>query len=205
MPPDVRKRLCPSGHCGISYWTTPLGLALWKTSTLRHFPISSTGVSTEPVRKAAGAFLASLTEEQRAKTTFPVDDPEWRKWMNQHFYVRQGMSFKEMTERQREAAFGLLRASLSAKGLKLSRDIMRLNQTLGELNNDNFEEYGEWLYWVTVMGTSSDKEQWGWQLDGHHLIINYFVIGDQVVMTPTFTGSEPVVARSGKYKASRAR
>ncbi len=166
------------------------------------FPISSTGVSTEPVRKAAGAFLASLTEEQRAKTTFHVDDPEWRKWMNQHFYVRQGVSFKEMTERQREEAFGLLRASLSAKGLKLSRDIMRLNHTLGELNNDNFEEYGEWLYWVTVMGTPSDKEPWGWQLDGHHLIINYFVIGDQVVMTPTFTGSEPVVARSGKYKGT---
>jgi hypothetical protein len=164
------------------------------------FSIRSTGVSTEPVRKAAGAFLASLTEGQRAKTIFQVDDSEWRKWMNQHFYVRQGVSFKEMTEPQREAAFGLLRASLSAKGLQLSRDIMRLNTTLGELNNDNFEEYGEGFYWITVMGTPSDKEPWGWQLDGHHLIINYFVLGDQVVMTPTFTGSEPVVARSGKYK-----
>ena len=166
------------------------------------FPIRSTGVSTEPVRKAAGAFLASLTEEQRARTTFSVDDPEWRKWMNQHFYVRQGVGFMEMTEAQREAAFGLLRASLSAKGLKLSHDIMRLNYTLGELNNDNFEEYGEGRYWVTVMGAPSDKEPWGWQLDGHHLIINYFVLGDQVVMTPTFTGSEPVVARSGKYKGT---
>ena len=166
------------------------------------FPIRSTGVSTEPVRKAAGAFLTSLTEEQRAKTTFSMDDSEWRKWMNQHFYVRQGVSFMEMTERQRDAAFGLLRASLSAKGLKLSHDIMRLNYTLGELNNDNFEEYGEGRYWITVMGAPSDKEPWGWQLDGHHLIINYFVIGDQVVMTPTFTGSEPVVARSGKYKGT---
>ena len=163
------------------------------------FSVHSTGISTKPVRQAAGAFLASLTEEQRTRTTFPIDDPEWRKWMNQHFYVRQGVSFKEMTEQQREAAFGLLRASLSAKGLQLSRDIMRLNHTLGEMNNDNFEEYGEWLYWITVMGTPSDKEPWGWQLDGHHLIINYFVLGDQVVMTPTFTGSEPVVAHSGKY------
>ena len=166
------------------------------------FSIRSTGVSTEPVRKAAAAFLSSLTEEQRGKTTFPLDDPEWRKWMNQHFYVRQGVSFKEMNEQQREAAFGLLRDSLSAKGLQLSRDIMRLNTTLGELNNDNFEEYGEGFYWITVMGTPSEKEPWGWQLDGHHLIINYFVLGDQVIMTPTFTGSEPVVARSGKYKGT---
>jgi hypothetical protein len=164
------------------------------------FPVRSSGVSTEPVRKAADAFLAALTQEQRAKTMFPVDDSEWRKWMNQHFYVRQGVSFKEMTEAQREAAFGLLRAALSAKGLKLTRDIMKLNHTLGELNNNNFEEYGEWLYWITVMGKPSAKEPWGFQFDGHHAIINYFVLGDQVVMTPTFTGSEPVTAASGKFK-----
>jgi hypothetical protein len=64
------------------------------------------------------------------------------------------------------------------------------------------EEYGEWLYWITVMGKPSDKEPWGWQLDGHHLNINYFVLGDQVVMTPTFMGSEPVIANSGKYQGT---
>lgn len=166
------------------------------------FKIQSTGVSTEPVRKAADALLASLTPDQRKAAKFPVDDPEWRKWMNQHFYVRQGVSFKEMNEAQREKTFDLLRASLSAKGLKLSQDIMHLNHTLGELNNNNFEEYGEWLYWITIMGDPSSKEPWGWQLDGHHLIINYFVLGDQVVMTPFFTGSEPVIAHSGKYKGT---
>jgi hypothetical protein len=68
------------------------------------FPLRSTGVSTEPVRLAAVRWLGLLTPEQRAKSTFPVDDPEWRKWMNQHFYVRQGVSFKDMTGPQREAA-----------------------------------------------------------------------------------------------------
>lgn len=166
------------------------------------FGIHSTGVSTEPVRKAAESFLAALTLEQRTKTMFGVDDPEWRKWMNQHFYVRQGVSFKDMSDAQREAAFGLMRASLSAKGLKLTRDIMRLNYTLGELNGNDFEQYGEWLYNITVMGTPSGKEPWGWQLDGHHAIVNYFVLSDQVVMTPFFAGSEPVTATSGKYKGT---
>ena len=165
------------------------------------FTIRSTGVSTEPVRKAAETFLSALTTEQRAKTMFPVDDPEWRKWMNQHFYVRQGVSFKEMTDVQREAAFGLMRASLSAKGMKLTRDIMHLNETLAELTND-FEFLGEWMYNITVMGKPSAKDPWGWQLDGHHAIINYFVLGDQVVMTPYFAGSEPVIATSGKYKGT---
>jgi hypothetical protein len=107
-----------------------------------------------------------------------------------------------MTEGQRSAAFGLLRAGLSAKGLKQTRDIMRLNETLAELNDNNFDEYGEWQYYVTVMGTPSASEPWGWQFDGHHAIINYFVLGDQVVMTPFFAGSEPVHARSGKYRGT---
>jgi hypothetical protein len=163
------------------------------------FGIRSTGVSTEPVRAAADAFLASLTPAQRGASTFPVESDEWRRWMNQSFYVRRGVSFLEMTEGQRDAAFGLLSTGLSARGLTLTRDIMRLNHTLGELTDNNFEEYGEWLYHLTVMGVPSPSEPWGWQIDGHHLIINYFVLGDQVVMTPTFTGSEPATAVSGKY------
>lgn len=103
------------------------------------FSIRSTGVTTEPARLAANSFLESLTDEQRGRTEYTIDDPEWRKWMNQHFYIRQGVSFREMIESQREATFALMRASLSAKGLKLTRDIMRLNYTLGELNDNNFE------------------------------------------------------------------
>jgi Protein of unknown function (DUF3500) len=163
------------------------------------FGIHSTGVLTSPVRIAAEGYLASLSPAQRDRTLFAVDDPEWRKWMNQHFYVRQGVSFKEMTEAQRKAAFGLLEAALSARAMKLTRDIMRLNETLAELTDDH-EFLGEWLYNITVMGKPSATEPWGFQLDGHHAIVNYFVLGDQVVMTPFFVGSEPVIATSGKYK-----
>lgn len=175
------------------------GITANGTVERRLFPLQSTGVTTEPVRQAAVAFLAALTPEQRARTTFPVDDSEWRKWMNVHRWPRQGVSFLEMSEAQRAAAFGLMRASLSAKGLKLSQDIMKLNHTLAELKND-FVELGEWLYHITLMGQPSADQPWGWQIDGHHLVINYFVLRDQVVMSPVFLGSEPVIARSGKYK-----
>jgi hypothetical protein len=163
------------------------------------FEIRSTGVTTAPVVEAAEGFLASLEPGQRRRTLFDDDDIEWRKWANQHIYYREGIGFEEMTEAQRNAAFSMLGASLSAKGLELTRDIMRLNETLGELNDDNFVEYGEWKYWISIMGEPSATEPWGWQLDGHHLNLNYFVLGDQVVMTPAFWGSEPAVATSGKY------
>ena len=163
------------------------------------FQVSPTGVSTEPVRMAAERFIATLSSVQLIRTMFPVDDPQWRKWMNQHFYVRQGVSFQEMTEAQREAAFGLLSVSLSAPGLELTRNIMRLNETLAELSGDHVF-LGDGLYYVTILGRPSATEPWGWQLSGHHCIVNYFVLGDQVVMTPHFFGSEPVRATSGKYK-----
>ena len=54
-----------------------------------------------------------------------------------------------------------------------------------------------------MFGTPSADEPWGWQIDGHHLIVNCFVLGDQVVMTPMFMGSEPVAAQSGKYAGTR--
>jgi hypothetical protein len=163
------------------------------------YEIKPTGVSTESVRNAAEKFIASLTPVQLARTMFPVNDVQWRKWMNQHFYARLGTSLAEMTEPQREAAFALMKASLSTRGFELTRNIMRLNETLAELADDH-EFMGEWLYYITLYGKPSATEPWGWQLDGHHAIINFFVLGDQVVMTPLFIGSEPVRATSGKYK-----
>jgi hypothetical protein len=163
------------------------------------FEIKPSGVPTERVRNAAENFIASLTPFQLARTMYPVDDEEWRKWMNQHFYARQGVCFAEMTDNQREAAFNLLRASLSPKGFELTRNIMRLNETLAEMADDH-DFLGEWLYHIQIYGKPSATEPWGWKFEGHHGIINYFVLGDQVVMTPLFVGSEPTTATSGKYR-----
>ncbi len=165
------------------------------------FEIRPTGASTEAVRNAAENFVATLSPVQLARTMYPVDDIEWRKWMNQHFYARQGVCFAEMTDAQREAAFNLVRASLSPKGFELTRNIMRLNETLAELSGDH-DFLGEWLYYIQVFGKPSAAEPWGWKLEGHHAIVNYFVLGDQVVMTPLFVGSEPARAPSGKYKGT---
>ena len=164
------------------------------------FPVRASGVSTAGIQQAAREFLEGLTEAQRIATVFDVGNEEWRKWSNvdNGIYVRQGVSIKAITGVQREAAFHLLRVSLSTRGLEQSRAIMRTDHSLGELNADP-DNYGEDLYFFTIMGEPSADEPWGWQLDGHHLIINFFVLGDQVVMTPVFMGAEPVITTSGKY------
>jgi hypothetical protein len=75
---------------------------------------------------------------------------------------------------------------------------MKTDHTLREINND-INRYDEQLYFFTMLGQPSATEPWGWQLDGHHLVVNYFVLRDQVVMTPLFVGGEPVVTTTGKY------
>lgn len=162
------------------------------------FPIRSSGVSTAPVVYSAQAFIDTLTPQQRDKALFPVDDSEWRRWANMHISTRQGVGFLDFDQAQEEAALNLLRASLSARGFATAMDIMMLEGHLADLMN-NYVEYGEKRYWFTIMGTPTTTEPWGWQLDGHHLVINYFVLGDQVVMTPTFMGSEPVSTEQSRF------
>ncbi len=163
------------------------------------FPIRASGVSTEPIRLAASAFLELLTPAQLHRTIFSVEDSEWRRWSNvdNGLYLRQGTSLKEMSAVQRAAAMALVGASFSVKGLALTQAIMKTDQTLREINND--ERYDPELYFFTIMGQPSTTEPWGWQIDGHHLVVNYFVLGDQVVMTPMFLGGEPVVTTTGRY------
>lgn len=164
------------------------------------FPIRASGVSTAPIQAAADAFLATLDTIDLSRSHFAIDDPEWRDWSNVDvgIYPRRGISLEEMSDAQKQAAWNLLEVSLSARGLEQTRRIMRTEQTLFELNGEPIR-YGEGKYYFTFMGIPHAEEPWGWQLDGHHLVINYFVQADQVVMTPAFWGAEPVVTESGRY------
>jgi len=164
------------------------------------FPVRTTGVSTASVRSAAEAFLSSLNTAELSRTQYAVEDPEWRNWSNVDvgIFSRHGVSLEEMSEVQKTAAWNLLRESLSAEGVAQTQSIMRTEQALLEINAEPIR-YGEEKYYFTVMGIPSANEPWGWQLDGHHLVINFFVMGDQVVMTPAFWGGEPVLTESGQY------
>jgi hypothetical protein len=202
---------------GLAYWRpVTLANAIWpliETRALKDpfvgitadgsvqtglFEIQPTGISTEPVMDAAWAFLYSLDDDKKRQLRFRFDDLEWRRWSNIHIASRQGVGLLDMDEDQTNAAFGLLAASLSERGFNTARDIMRLEGHLSDLKDDH-EQYGEKRYWFTMMGEPSLTEPWGWQIDGHHLIINYFIMGDQVVMTPAFMGSEPVSAETGRF------
>lgn len=168
------------------------------------FPLRPTGASTAAIVAAASSFLRALSDAELSRTQYSVDDPEWRNWSNVDvgIFSRHGVSLEEMSQQQKTAAWNLLRASLSAEGVAQTQDIMKTEQSLLEINGEPIR-YGEEKYYFTIMGNPSLSEPWGWQLDGHHLVINFFVLGDQVVMTPAFWGGEPVFTKSGKYAGNR--
>ena len=161
------------------------------------FQLTETGPSTLPVVVAASAFLAALGPRQRVEGTFPLDSDNWRRWSNiAPNVMRHGLLLEDLNEQQKESALSLLRATLSSEGYATARGVMKLNHTIAEITGDN-EQYGEWLYWLSFFGSPNETEPWGWQIDGHHLVANCLVIGNQLVTTPLFWGSEPVVATTG--------
>jgi len=167
------------------------------------FPLHSTSISTESMRAAAQHFLAELNELQRQTVTFALEDPAWQRWSNVHaFIMRHGLLLENLDSRMQENALEVMHSALSERGYATARDIMKLNYTIGEITQ-RWNEYGEWLYWLSIFGQPSPDRPWGWQIDGHHLNVNCAVIGDQVVLSPVFMGSEPTYAEAGKYAGTR--
>jgi hypothetical protein len=167
------------------------------------FPLDAAGAPTREIMAAADQLLANLESTQQQTIAFPLEDPAWQLWNNTHpFIMRHGLLLEDLDAERRERGLDLLRASLSDGGFELARNVMRLNYTIGEITQ-HWDEYGEWLYWLSIFGEPSLDQPWGWQIDGHHLNVNCFVLGAQLVLTPMFMGSEPTWADSGKFGGTR--
>jgi Protein of unknown function (DUF3500) len=203
-PFDLPPRLKPMFDRASAALTEPFrGITSGDAVEQGLFALEQRGISLAPLIEAARCLVARLTPEQRKAACLAIDSEAWRKWSNIHAWLmRHGVCLADLGHDQREAALALLRESLSASGYRLARDIMKLNEHALEITGKP-EEYSEWFYWVSIFGTPSPTEPWGWQIDGHHLNINCFVMGDQLVLTPNFMGSEPVRARFGKYAGTR--
>ena len=82
--------------------------------------------TTAEVVNAADKFLATLSAEQRQKVSYAFDDEQQRaRWSNlpTGFVPRGGISLKQMTPVQREAAIKLLATVLSPMGLQKVNEI----------------------------------------------------------------------------------
>ena len=167
------------------------------------YALGDNGAPTAQTKAAAEALLRLLSTDERSALELGVESPLWRHWQNTELHVEHhGLWLDAATGDVRSAVADVLRASLSSGGYKLSRDVMRLNQFIGELV-EMPNVMGEWTYTFSLFGPPSLTEPWGWQLFGHHLSINCVFIGKQMVLTPCFLGSEPTHADSGPFAGTR--
>jgi hypothetical protein len=161
------------------------------------------GAPTLAMIEAVNVLLATVSPEQRKASCFPAGSKMWRRWQNTELYVEHhGLRLDEISEPQREAVLAVLRASMSRHGYELSRDVMKLNRFLGDIVHGP-AVMGEWSYIFFLFGEPSATDPWGWQLFGHHLVLNCFVLGTQMVLTPAFWGAEPNHADHGPFNGIR--
>jgi hypothetical protein len=167
------------------------------------FSLAPEDAPTAAMVDAVKILLAGLSPAQRSAACYPVDSELWRHWQNTELYVEHhGLRLDEVAAPVREAVLAVLRASLSAKGYDVTRGVMRLNRFLGDLVGGP-EVLGEWAYIFCLFSIPSESEPWGWQLFGHHLCLNCFVVGRQMVLTPCFFGAEPNYADTGPFAGTR--
>jgi hypothetical protein len=146
--------------------------------------------------EAANRFLASLTDEQKAKATFKFDDAERMNW----FFVpieRKGLQLREMQPHQKHLASALLSAGLSQSGFFKAVTIMSLEDILRIMEKDSGERRNPEKYYISIFGTPGEDTSWGYRVEGHHLSQNFTVVRGKVVAGPSFYGTNPAEVREG--------
>ena len=170
--------------------------------------------SSSTMASAANAFVNSLSPEQRQKATFPFESNERLHWnfIPSEAFPRNGLLLKDMNENQRKLVHDLLKSALSQRGYLTATAIMDLESTLGDLER-RVRESGRGAesmvrdplkYYVSVFGTPSTKNTWGWRVAGHHVSLHFTVVnGNLIASSPTFFGSNPAEVREGPKKGLR--
>ena len=147
--------------------------------------------------------LAGLPPALRAQATKPFGDGDRVEW---HYTPRsrEGISFRDIDAKNREAVHALLRTALSAAGHRRVTNIIELELVLRDIETFGFSRDPE-RYHLTVYGTPDAERRWGWRFEGHHLSLNFTLAGDKAVAdTPSFFGANPAAVPRGAKKGLRA-
>jgi hypothetical protein len=149
--------------------------------------------------EAAAKFVASLSDEQRAKAVMNFDDPRRLDWHNIPKPERKGVKVRDMTPEQRELCHELLKAALSDKGYEKAVHVLALENNLreGEKHIPNGHLRDPERYFLTIFGDPKGLEPWGWSFEGHHFSLNFALAGDRVISdTPEFWGANPATVKT---------
>lgn len=110
----------------------------------------------------------------------------------------------DLTKEQQDAVIGLLAATLSPSGVRQIQENRNGDEMLTKSGGGNHPGagrgpggsggpgFGKDNYFISILGSPSTTEPWMWQFGGHHLAINATLAQDNITLSPSLTGGQPV-------------
>jgi hypothetical protein len=175
---------------------------------------------------AADAFLATLSEKQRAVAQIELTHRLAARWTNfpGGSNVRNGVFFRELTPEQVEAALKVARSALGDEGFSRFQEVRAADDAFakgrgGRGPNGPAQKktgnparkkgggpgggganFGAANYMIACLGKPSKTNAWILQLGGHHLAINIYYKGTTGAATPYHVAAQPTVWKDDQGK-----
>ncbi|WP_230208143.1 DUF3500 domain-containing protein [Microlunatus sp. Gsoil 973] len=160
------------------------------------------------MRAAARALIDQLDREQRRSAVFGFEPELHRQWT----YLpgdRPGVRLGDLSDAQLESALDLLQLVHSVRGwsdaqLVIAIEAARRALALQQAGRTDLDPYRDLPYWLVILGDPASTAPWAWRINGHHLLAQATVVGDQVSGVPHFFGAEPATVLAGPHAGLRA-
>ena len=150
-------------------YSTGAARGAWACTLLCSFLLAAPPETpTSRIVGAANAFLATLDQKQKERVLFAFDDQAQRlRWSNLPVKMvpRAGLSMGELSQVQRTAALAVVSSALSRRGFEKIQEIVEGDEVL-KANERNNPMFGKDLFFISILGTPSEKDPWmlqfGW-------------------------------------------
>lgn len=184
------------------------------------FALASYGQNAAQLSELTQALLSSMSEEQVEIVQRPFDDPARTSWTNLPVGLakRPGLRFGDFSPESKIHFHQLLIAIFSSQGYLKVNSIMKLDDVLnesyqtafdnGEINAKTLKTIQnlEWdyeNYYLTIWGKPKLEEPWGFKFGGHHISINFSIVGEEISVSPLFLGTDPTEVSMTKFAGLR--
>lgn len=149
------------------------------------------------------ALLSSLTPDLAERARFELDGDVHRGWNFMGTRLKPGAPLEQMDETQKQAAYELLQAGLSADGYDKVRLIMATQDVMRELGRGPASRNSE-RFSLAIFGEPAPDQRWGLRVEGHHLSLSWTLVGDEIVsLTPASFSVIPQNIPVGELKGTR--
>lgn len=144
------------------------------------------------LKESMVAFRKSLSSELLDQGSACLNSQRFYLWHNtpaNRRGKRDGITYGDLDAKQLSDFKSIMKLFLSADGYQKVREITELSEAW--LNEIKSEVWNTNFYSIDMFGDPEKSGSWGFQVDGHHCVVNFLVNGDNVSIVPAFLGGEP--------------